>query len=106
MYVVILIKGKQFELKEGIVLNIPRFFKNIGESIILDNILFSVKNNKLEFGFPFLKNIKVHAKILEHIKSDKVVIFKKKRRKGYKKKQGHRQVYTKILIENIKKYGS
>jgi len=100
MYVIIDILGKQFILKKGDIVYIPKLFGNIGSSILFNNILL-FKNNNLEIGFPLLKNIEVSAKILSQVKSKKIIVFKKKRRKGYKKLKGHRQNYTKIFIENI-----
>lgn len=101
MYVIVDILGKQFMLKKGDIVHVPKLFGDIGSSILFNNILFSLKNNDLKIGFPLLKNIEVSAKILSQVKSDKVIVFKKKRRKGYKKLKGHRQNYTKIFIENI-----
>lgn len=102
MYAIANIAGKQFKLVKGIIIYIPK--KNINDNINFNNnILLFFNNNNLEIGFPILKNIKVIIKVLEQVKGKKVIVFKKKRRKGYKKIQGYRQCYTKILIKNIYK---
>lgn len=101
MHAVVDIAGKQFRLSKGDVIYVPKLLGKVGNFITFKNILLLSENRDLNIGFPFLKNIKVFGKILMHVKSDKVIIFKKKRRKGYKKTQGYRQDYTKILINNI-----
>jgi len=103
MYAVVDIAGKQFKLTGGSILHVPKLLGNVGDFVVLKNILLLFENDNLEIGFPFLKNIKVFGKILNQAKSNKIIVFKKNRRKGYKKTQGHRQDYTKILISNIYK---
>ena len=72
-----------------------------GASIEFDNVLLVENQGKVTIGTPTVQGAKISAKVLSHLKGDKVIVFKKKRRKGYKKKNGHRQCFTKILIENI-----
>jgi large subunit ribosomal protein L21 len=72
-----------------------------GVSVEFGNILLSDDNGTIEVGAPFIKGATITGKILGHVKGDKVIVFKKKRRKGYKKKNGHRQDFTKVLIEGI-----
>ena len=74
---------------------------SVGDEITLDEVLFVAREGEVWVGTPFLKGKRVKAKVVAHGKEDKVIVFKKKRRKGYKKKQGHRQQYTKLLIESI-----
>ena len=69
--------------------------------IEFDNVLLAENNGKFSIGADALKGAKVSAKILSHLKGEKVIVFKKKRRKGYKKKNGHRQMFTKIEITGI-----
>lgn len=101
MHAVVDIAGKQFNLTKGDIIYVPKLLGKVGYFIVFKNVLLLLENNNLEIGFPFLKNIKVFGKILMHVKSNKIIIFKKKRRKGYKKIQGYRQIYTKILINSI-----
>ena len=70
---------------------------NFDEVLLVDN------DGKVDVGSPTVKGIKVSAKVLDHVKGDKVIVFKKKRRKGYKVKNGHRQQFTKLLINKISK---
>jgi len=73
-----------------------------GASVEFDNVLLVDNDGKVKVGTPLVKGAKVTGKILSQLKDDKVIVFKKKRRKGYKVKNGHRQHMTKVLIENIK----
>ncbi|EPR65093.1 LSU ribosomal protein L21p [Cyclobacterium qasimii M12-11B] len=73
----------------------------VDASVEFDQVLLADDNGTVSIGAPLLSGAKVSGKILEHVKGDKVIVFKKKRRKGYKKKNGHRQQFTKIVIENI-----
>ena len=72
-----------------------------GTSVEFDKVLLTDDNGKVKIGSPTIKGAKVTGKVLEHVKGDKVIVFKKKRRKGYKVKNGHRQQFTKVLIEKI-----
>ena len=73
-----------------------------GTSLKFSQVLLTDNNGKVKVGTPSIKGASVSAKVLEHFKGDKVIVFKKKRRKGYRIKNGHRQQFTKILIEDIK----
>jgi large subunit ribosomal protein L21 len=72
-----------------------------GASVEFDQVLLAEADGNVSIGAPLLEGAKVSGKVLDHVKGDKVIVFKKKRRKGYKKKNGHRQNFTKLLIENI-----
>ena len=72
----------------------------LGDAVEFANVLLTDNDGKLSIGAPFL-NLKVTGKILGHVKGDKIIVFKKKRRKGYKKKNGHRQDFTKVMIDTI-----
>jgi large subunit ribosomal protein L21 len=102
MHAVVDIAGKQFKLTQGNIIYVPKTLGKVGQFIIFKNILLLLEGGDLKIGFPFLENIKVFGKILTNVKSKKIIVFKKKRRKGYKKTQGYRQEYTKILINSIK----
>ncbi|MCG8340103.1 MAG: 50S ribosomal protein L21 [Cytophagales bacterium] len=101
MYAIIKIAGKQFKVKKEQHFYAPKLAGKIGATLTFDDVLLLDDNGKVEVGTPIIKKAKVSGKILEHVKGDKVIVFKKKRRKGYKKTQGHRQDYTKVLIKDI-----
>lgn len=101
MYAVVEIAGKQYKAEEGQSLFVNKLEGKEGDKVEFGNILLKGDNDKFEVGSPGIKGAKISAKILEHVKGDTVIVFKKKRRKGYKKRNGHRQQFTKILIEKI-----
>jgi large subunit ribosomal protein L21 len=101
MYSIVEIAGQQFKVSKGQELLVNRLAGNSGDKVEFSNILLSDNNGNIEIGAPYI-NGKVTATIVEHLKDDKVIIFKKKRRKGYRVKNGHRQALTKIVIDNIK----
>lgn len=101
MYAILEISGYQFKAEEKKYIYVPHINQAKGSSITFDKVLFLSKGGDNLIGEPYIEGMKALATILENVKSDKVVVFKKIRRKGYKKKQGHRQDYTKVLIESI-----
>ena len=101
MYAIVDIAGQQFKVAKDQHLFVHRLQGDEGAIIEFDNVLLVDSGDKITIGSPLVKGSKVSAKILSHLKGDKVIVFKKKRRKGYEKKNGHRQYFTKILIENI-----
>jgi large subunit ribosomal protein L21 len=102
MYAIVEIAGKQFKVQKDQTLFVHRLGKEEGASMTFDKVLLVDDNGKVKVGMPTVSGAKVSAKVLEStVKGDKVIVFKKKRRKGYKKKNGHRQQFSKILIENI-----
>jgi len=103
MYAIVDIAGKQFKVTQDQYVYAPKMQGEAGASVEFDKVLLVDNNGKVDVGTPNVKGAKVSGKILEHVKDDKVIVFKKKRRKGYKVRNGHRQDYTKILIENISK---
>lgn len=101
MYAIIDICNRQFKVMEGDVIFTHKLNHKIDDEIELNNVLFySAKENIC--GNPYINNISIKAKVICHIKDDTVQIFKKKRRKNFQKSQGHRQWYTKLLINKIK----
>ena len=96
-------RGKQFIVEEGKEFKVPFLNGKVGEKVVLDHILYIDDTKNKEFGKPYLEKMSVSAKIVSHEKDDKVVVFKMKRRKGYQVKKGHRQDYTVIKIDKIKK---
>lgn len=100
MYAIVSIAGQQFKVAKDQQLFVHRLQGDEGASIEFDNVLLAENEGTFKLGAD-LKNAKVSAKIVSHLKGDKVIIFKKKRRKGYEKKNGHRQQFTKIEITGI-----
>ncbi len=101
MYAIVEISGKQFKVKKKQKLFVNRIDAEEGKKVSFDNVLMFNDGNKLSIGSPVVSGVKVDAKVLKHLKSDKVIVFKKKRRKGYKVKNGHRQQITQIEINDI-----
>lgn len=101
MYAIVNIAGQQFKVVKDQQLFVHRLQGEEGASIEFDNVLLAENDGKFSVGMPTLKGASVSAKILSHLKGDKVLVFKKKRRKGYQKKNGHRQQFTKIQITGI-----
>ncbi len=103
MYAVIEANGKQYMVEEGSVVNIEKTRKKPGDIIELSNILLLVDGEKVEIGKPYLDKGKVLAEVRRHFKGKKTLVFKKRRRKDYKKRLGHRQQYTEVRIKEIRK---
>ena len=101
MYAVIKTGGKQHKVAEGEILKVEKLKASEGESFDITDVLLIEKDGEVTLGSPFIEGAKVTAKILRHGKEDKVTIIKMKRRKDYRKKQGHRQNYSEIQIEQI-----
>jgi len=102
MYAIVEIAGKQFKVEKDQQLFVHRLNAEAGEKIDFDNVMLVDNDGKVKVGSPKVKGAKVSAEVLEHVKGDKVIVFKKKRRKGYAVKNGHRQQFTKIQIDSIK----
>lgn len=103
MYAIVDIVGKQFKVTQDQVIFAPKMEGDEGASLAFDKVLLIDNDGNVEVGAPTVAGATVSAKILGHVKGDKVIVFKKKRRKGYKVKNGHRQQFTKIQIEGISK---
>jgi large subunit ribosomal protein L21 len=101
MYAIVDIAGKQFKVAKDQYIYAPLMEGEAGTSVSFDKVLLVDNDGKIDVGAPAVSGIKVSGKILEHVKGSKVIIFKKKRRKGYAVKNGHRQQFTKIQIESI-----
>ena len=101
MYAIVNIAGQQFKVAKDQHLFVHSLQGEEGASIEFDNVLLAEEGGKLSVGTHALKGSSVSAKILSHLKGDKLIVFKKKRRKGYQKKNGHRQQFTKIKITGI-----
>ena len=101
MYAIIQTGGKQYKVKEGDKVSVEKLASEPQAKISLNEVLLVGGNGYLQVGNPFLLGAEVEAQVLEQIKGDKILIFKKKKRKGYRKKQGHRQLYTILQIKKI-----
>jgi len=101
MFAVVQIAGHQFKVSADQYLYVNRLPQAEGEVLTLEDVMLVADGNKVQIGKPYVKGATVQAKVLSHLKDDKVLVFKKKRRKGYKKTHGHRQYLTKIQIEAI-----
>ncbi|NLD35567.1 MAG: 50S ribosomal protein L21 [Desulfatiglans sp.] len=101
MYAVIQTGGKQYRVAPGDMLKIEKLEGNIGDSVAFDKVLFTSDGDNVNLGKPYLEGAKVYGKIMRQAKDKKVIVFKYKRRKNYRKKQGHRQCFTQIKIDNI-----
>ena len=98
MYAIIDIKGKQFKVEKDLELRIPKINDKVGSKVEFEKTLFINNKGKISTN----SSIKVIAKVIEHGFDEKVIVFKQKRRKGYQKKNGHKQAYTKIMIQDLK----
>jgi len=101
MYAIVEISGKQFKVEKKQKLFVNRLDVAEGKKISFDNVLMINDGSKSSIGTPNVSGVQVDAKVLKHLKSDKVIVFKKKRRKGYKVRNGHRQAITEIEISDI-----
>lgn len=102
MFAIVNIKGKQYKISENQKLFVPKLPDKIGAKVKFTDVLaFSSDDKSLQVGTPALK-MKVEATVLNHVKDDKVTVFKMKRRKNYRRTRGHRQQYTEIEIKSIK----
>ena len=101
MYAVVDIAGQQFKVRKGQQVFVHRLEGEEGSSITFEKVMLIDNEGQITVGAPVVSGAKVDAKIVEHLKGDKVTVFKKKRRKGFQKSNGHRQYLSKVLIENI-----
>jgi large subunit ribosomal protein L21 len=106
MYAIVEIAGQQFKVAKDQKVYVHRLPGEAGSKVTFDTIFLLDDNGSVSVGAPAIEGASVSAQILNHLKGDKVIVFKKKRRKGYIKKNGHRQALTEILIESIAASGS
>ena len=102
MYAIVEIAGQQFKVEKDQQVFVHRLDAKEGAKVDFDNVLLTDADGKVNVGAPAIKGAKVSASVVKHLKGDKVIVFRKKRRKGYKKKNGHRQALTELKIESIK----
>ncbi|HAJ98910.1 MAG TPA: 50S ribosomal protein L21 [Bacteroidales bacterium] len=101
MYAIIEIGGQQFKIARNQKLYVNLINSNAGTEFEINKVLLLSDGEKVQVGAPLLEGAKVKAKVLGHVKADTILVFKKKRRKGYQKMNGHRQPLTQIQIEEI-----
>ena len=102
MYAIVEIAGQQFKVEKDQQIFVHRLQANEGDKVDFNNVLLTDADGKVNVGAPAIDGAKVSASVLRHLKGDKVIIFHKKRRKGYKKLNGHRQSFTENKIDAIK----
>ncbi len=101
MYAVVEIAGQQFKVEKGSKVLVNRLHNEEGSEVKFDKVLLLDNQNNVTVGTPVIENILITAKIVRHVKDDTVLVFKKKRRKGYQVLNGHRQQYTEIEVQDI-----
>ena len=106
MYAIVEIAGQQFKVEKDQQIFVHRLDNKEGAKVEFDNVLLIDNKGKVNVGAPAISGAKVTAKVLGHMKGDKVIVFKKKRRKGYRVKNGHRQSFTQIEIQSIVEKGA
>jgi large subunit ribosomal protein L21 len=100
-YAVIETGGKQYTVHPGDVLNIEKLENKIGEKVTFNKVLLYTKDNEQKIGTPYVESATVQGEVVEQLRAKKVIVFKYKPKKRFRKKQGHRQYYTRIKIEQI-----
>jgi large subunit ribosomal protein L21 len=101
MYAIVEIAGNQYKVEKDRFVYTQKLSAEAGETVEFDSVLLVESAGQVQVGAPTVSGAKVKGTVLDHVKSDKVLVFKKKRRKGYKKSHGHRQQYTKVMIDEI-----
>ena len=102
MYAIIETCGKQYKVSEGDVVFFEKLEAEEGKKVKFDNVILVSDGNKVEVGTPYVKGAKVEGKVIAHGKAKKIIVFKYKAKKNYRRKQGHRQPFTKVEITSIK----
>lgn len=106
MYAIVEIAGQQFKVAKDQKVYVHRLQEEEGKKVSFHNVLLLEDGKNITIGAPAIDGAAVEAKVVKHLKGDKVIVFKKKRRKGYRKKNGHRQYLTELVIEGIKAKGA
>ncbi len=103
MFAVVKTGGKQYKVSEGDVIQVEKLEGEVGAAVTLDQVLMVGENEDVQVGTPMLEGNQVTAEITEQLKDKKIIVFKKKRRKNYRRKNGHRQLVTRLKITKISK---
>lgn len=101
MYAIVAMAGQQFKVAKDQKVYVHRLKTEAGQKVTFDQVLLLDDGKRVTLGAPVIEGTAVEARVVQHLKGDKVIVFKKKRRKGYRKKNGHRQYLTEIVVENI-----
>ncbi|MBI1803401.1 MAG: 50S ribosomal protein L21 [Ignavibacteriae bacterium] len=101
MFAVVDVAGQQLKVSPSERIYVPRLSSNVGSAVKFDRVLLLADDKMVKVGNPFVRNAVVEAKVLGHVKDEKVIVFKKKKRKGYRVRRGHRQQYTEVEITSI-----
>ena len=101
MYALVDIKGKQYKAEKGTVLRVDKLQNKEGDSLEFESVMFISDKDGVKIGDPYVNGVKVKATVEEHFKDKKVIVFKHKRRKNYRRTKGHRQQYTLIKVDDI-----
>lgn len=101
MYAIVETGGKQYKVSQGDTIVVEKLDGEVGSDIVLDKVLLVQNEGKVQVGSPYIEGAKVVAKVVEHGRGKKIIVFKYKPKKNYHKKQGHRQPYTKLTVESI-----
>ena len=102
MYAIIESCGRQYKVSEGDVVFFEKLDAEEGKKVTFDNVVMVSEEGKVQVGNPYVKGVKVEGKVVAHGKGKKIIVFKYKAKKNYRRKQGHRQPYTKVEIKSIK----
>ncbi len=101
MFAVVEIAGQQYKVAKSDKLYVPKMNSEVGAKVKIDKVLLVGDETKTTIGAPYIKGASVEAKVLGHMQDDKVTVFKKKKRKGYRVRRGHRQQYTQIEVTKV-----
>jgi large subunit ribosomal protein L21 len=101
MFAILETGGKQFRVREGQQIKVAKLADEAGSEIVMDKILAAGNQSEVKFGQPYVEGARVVCDVLSHERAKKIIVFKKKRRKGYSKKQGHRQDFTRLRVKTI-----
>ncbi|MBI3578524.1 MAG: 50S ribosomal protein L21 [Ignavibacteriales bacterium] len=101
MFAVVEIAGQQYKVAKSDKLYVPKMKSEVGAKVTIDKVLLVGDEKKTTVGAPYIKGASIEAKVLGHMQDDKVTVFKKKKRKGYRVRRGHRQQYTQIEVTKV-----
>ena len=101
MYALVNFSGSQIKIEEGLNVRVPFQNLKVGSKVILDNVLFFDNGKQQQIGSPYIKSLSFEAKIVSHDSDNKILVYKKKRRKGYEKKRGHTQKFSTIKVDKL-----
>lgn len=101
MFAIVETGGKQYRVHEGLVIRVEKLEADPGKEVVLEKVLMVDKDGDMSVGAPYVDAAKVACEVMEHGRGRKIIVFKHKRRKDYRKKQGHRQDFTTIKVKSI-----